>query len=93
MTIRWRQGGKVPLHVYRQRGDEPDRRPYPDGDPPIAMFLTPEDAELACRAVNALAVTEDNRELRVVPVSPEVDSALAARIRRFTRLRLHWMDE
>jgi hypothetical protein len=51
---RWRQGGKVPHHVYAQRGDEPDRRPWPDGDPPVAMFLDPVDAELACRAIGLL---------------------------------------
>lgn len=50
----WRQGGKIPHHVYAQRGDEPDRRPYPDGDPPIATFLNPADAELAVQAVNWL---------------------------------------
>lgn len=48
----WRQGGKVPHHIYRQRGDEPDRRPWPDGDPPVATFLDPADALLAVSSVN-----------------------------------------
>lgn len=51
---RWRLGGKVPFTVYEQRGDEPDTRPYPDGDRPVTMFRTAEDAALAVRAVNAL---------------------------------------
>jgi hypothetical protein len=51
---RWRQGGKVPHHLYAQRDDVPDRRPWPDGDPPIGMFLDPADAMTACLAVNAL---------------------------------------
>lgn len=51
--MRWRQGGKVPLNVYEQLGDEPDRRPWPDGDRPVTMFQTVADAELAVRAVNA----------------------------------------
>jgi hypothetical protein len=42
------------LHVYRQRGPIPDRRPWPDGDPPIATFCDAADAELAVRAVAAL---------------------------------------
>lgn len=60
----WRQGGKVPHHVYRQRGPEPDRRPWPDGDPPIATFLNPEDAELAVRAVNAMEEAEGTDDFR-----------------------------
>lgn len=52
MTTRWRQGSRVPHHVYLQRGDKPDHRPWPDGDLPVAVFLNPEDAELAVRAVN-----------------------------------------
>lgn len=57
MTPRWRQGEKVPHHVYRQRGDEPDCRPWPDGDRPVATFFDPNDAELACHAV-AFAVSQ-----------------------------------
>ena len=58
MTSRWRQGTRVPHHVYRQRGDEPDHRPWPDGDPLVAMFIDPlDEAELACRAVNAYLST------------------------------------
>lgn len=53
----WRLGGKVPHHVYRQRGTEPDRRPWPDGDPPVAMFLDPADAMLAVLSVNAPALS------------------------------------
>lgn len=52
--MRWRQGGKVPLNVYEQLGDEPNSAPYPDGDRPVAMFRTVEDAALVVRAVNAL---------------------------------------
>lgn len=53
-VTRWRQGGKVPLNVYEQLGDEPNSTPYPDGDRPVAMFHTVEDAALVVRAVNAL---------------------------------------
>lgn len=49
----WRQGRKVPHHIYRQRGDEPDNRAWPEGDEPIGVFFSPEDAELAVGAVNA----------------------------------------
>jgi hypothetical protein len=77
-AAKWRQGGKVPHHVYVQRGEEPDRRPWPDGDPPIGMFLNPEDAELACTAVNAARraafVTgprPDRWEPREVRISPD----------------------
>lgn len=62
MTSRWRQGTRVPNHVYLQRNDQPDRRPWPDGDPPIATFLDPLEAELACRAVNAYLATWLPRE-------------------------------
>lgn len=63
---RWRQGGKVPHHVYQQRGDEPDRRPYLDGDPPIAMFLDPADAMTAVLTVNAIGLGRDG-QVRVSP--------------------------
>lgn len=53
MSGQWRQGGKVPMHVYEQRGDEPDKRPWPDGDRPVATFFDPEDAQIAVDAVNA----------------------------------------
>jgi hypothetical protein len=53
---RWRQGGRVPHHVYAQRGDEPDRSAYPEGDHPIAMFVSPETAHRAVEAVNAVRV-------------------------------------
>jgi hypothetical protein len=48
----WRQGTKVPHHVYRQRGPEPDTRAWPDGDEPVATFLDPIDAAFAVSAVN-----------------------------------------
>jgi hypothetical protein len=51
---RWRQGGKVPHHIFEQRGRIPDRRPWPDGDPPIGFFTDPVHARLAVEAVNAL---------------------------------------
>lgn len=54
MRPRWRRGGKNPHTVYRQLGDEPDRRPYPDGDPFVGVFLSPEDAAYAVEAVNTL---------------------------------------
>lgn len=54
MASQWRVGGKVPHHVYEQRGAEPDRRPWPDGDRPVGMFLDPGDARRAVGAVNAL---------------------------------------
>lgn len=44
----------MPHHVYEQRGAEPDRRPWPDGDPPIGMFVHPGNARRAVDAVNAL---------------------------------------
>lgn len=50
----WRQGGRVPFTVYRQKGAEPDRRPYPSGDTPLTMFRQPQDAALAVLAVNAV---------------------------------------
>lgn len=57
--MRWRQGGKVPLNVYEQLGDEPNRAPWPDGDRPVTMFQTVADAELAVRAVNAFMEQEE----------------------------------
>lgn len=48
----WRQGRRVPHHVYVQRGDEPDDRAWPDGDQPIGFFVDPELARLAVEAVN-----------------------------------------
>ena len=50
----WRQGGAVPHHVYVQRGDQPDRRPWPAGDPPLVTFPEPADAQRAVEAVNAV---------------------------------------
>lgn len=50
----WRQGGKVPQHVYRQKGDKPNREPQPHGDEPIAMFTSARDAEIAVKAVNEM---------------------------------------
>jgi len=62
--VRWRQGRKVPHHVYRQLGDEPDTRPWPAGDPPVATFLDPADAALAVEAVNTrVAATAVNNML------------------------------
>ena len=46
-----RVGGKVPHHVYRQEGPLPDRRPFPEGDPPLGMFVNPVDAAWAVLAV------------------------------------------
>ena len=50
----WRQGSRVPHHVYHQVGDEPNYEPWPRGDPLVATFFEPADADLACRAVNEL---------------------------------------
>jgi hypothetical protein len=58
---RWRVGGKNPMAVYEQRGAVPDRRAWPEGDRPVTMFRTPEDAALAVAAVNAYL---DQREAR-----------------------------
>lgn len=60
------------MHVYRQRGPVPDRRPWPDGDPPIGMFLDPLDAQLAVRAVTALS--EDRLREALVRVFAEDDT-------------------
>lgn len=49
-----RVGSRVLHHVYRQVGPEPDRRPFPDGDPPLGMFVNPVDAEWARLAVQVL---------------------------------------
>lgn len=51
MTEVWYQGRKTPNVVYRQRGDQPDRRPGPDGDPVIGFYIDPADAAKACRAM------------------------------------------
>ena len=59
-----RQGSRVPHHVYRQSGPEPDRRAFPDGDAPLGMFVNPRDAEWAVLAVRAQPT------LRNVPRSP-----------------------
>lgn len=48
----WRPGGKNPFTLYRQRGPEPDRRPWPDGDKPLGFLGDPRDVDLACAAVN-----------------------------------------
>ena len=58
--MRWRQGGKVPMTVYEQLGPEPDRRPWPEGDRPVAMFQTVADAELSVRAVNRFLEVDDH---------------------------------
>ena len=50
--MRWRQGTRVPHHVYEQLGSEPNRSAFPDGDRPVAMFCDPVDAEMAVNAVN-----------------------------------------
>jgi hypothetical protein len=54
MQVKWRQGLHVPHHVYAQWGRDPDTTRWPDGDRPVATFHSPEDAELAVRAVNEL---------------------------------------
>lgn len=50
--MRWRQGSRVPHHVYEQMGGEPNRAALPDGDRPVATFFDPIDAEMAVKAVN-----------------------------------------
>ena len=52
--MKWRQGGKVPHHIYEQLGDEPNSAPWPNGDRPVATFFNPEDAKRACEAFNFL---------------------------------------
>lgn len=46
----WRQGRKVPHHVYRQIGEHPD-----DSDPWVGSFPDPRDAAAACAAVTVCA--------------------------------------
>jgi hypothetical protein len=38
--------------VYRQRGPLPDRRPWPQGDEPVAFFTDPELARFTVEATN-----------------------------------------
>lgn len=45
--MRWRTGRHVGIHLYEQRGASPH-----DLDRPLGTFLRPDDAELACDAVN-----------------------------------------
>ena len=54
VKVRWRRGSRNPFTVYEQRGEEPDRRSFPDGDRPVGFFLDQDAAELAVRAVNNL---------------------------------------
>lgn len=51
-ALYWRQGTRIPHHVYAQHAHKPDRRAWPDGDKPIATFHNPADAALAVIAVN-----------------------------------------
>lgn len=53
-NVYWRQGRKVPHHVYAQTGDEASSAAWPNGDRPVATFFDPADAEFACFAVNSL---------------------------------------
>lgn len=61
---RLRTGGKVPHHVYLQTGPLPDRRPWPEGDKPVAFYIDPELAVFAVEAANerqaALEAQEDS---------------------------------
>lgn len=52
----WRQGTRVPIHLYDQHGPEPDTRPWPDGDRPVAIFRDRADA---ARAVGMEAVLRE----------------------------------
>lgn len=49
--MKWRQGRKVPNHVYEQRGPEPSDAPQPHGDRPVATFFSEKDAQMACFAI------------------------------------------
>lgn len=56
----WRQGRRVPHHLYRQKSTSaaPSTLPWPDGDEPIAMFIHPDDAKRAVDAVARVAELE-----------------------------------
>lgn len=58
--MKWRQGRKVPIHVYEQKGPEPSDAPQPNGDRPVATFLTERDAQMACFAVDVVARIDKN---------------------------------
>lgn len=49
---RWRHGIKNPHTLYLQIGSEPNRRPWPAGDPFIGSVMDPEYAKRAVEAVN-----------------------------------------
>ncbi len=56
---KFRNGRKVRVHLYVQRGLEPD-----DSDTPLVTMPTPEFADLVVRAVNAhLDTHPEDREL------------------------------
>lgn len=77
----WRAGGKNPHVLYRQLGAEPDRRPWPDGDPCIGSLFHPDHVKRAVEAVNlvraGLCGEMDVLRVELNRVTAERDNLLA----------------